>query len=74
MMEASDILGGLKKKPQATNNKPDFISDKLNERKIKDLQDNLEAQKQMSRLEREKLEAILAATERERREKENLVA
>lgn len=45
MMEADEILGAIKKKPQATNNKPDFISDKLKEKIIKDLQDRFDAKK-----------------------------
>lgn len=49
------------------------MADKLNERKIKDLQDNLEVQKQMFKTERERLEAILAAAEREKREKGSLI-
>jgi hypothetical protein len=50
------------------------MSDQLKDRKIKDLQENLEIQKQMFKNERERLEAILGANEREKREKENFIA
>lgn len=73
-MEADNIIGSLFVKPKGTINKPDFMADKLNERKIKDLQDKLERQIQMLNTERERSEAILAAAERERREKGNLIA
>ena len=53
-----------------------MISEQLKEKNIKDLQDNFEVQKKLfqSERERERLEAILSATEREKREKENLIA
>ena len=43
----------------------------MKERAIKDLQDNLEIQKQMFKMESERLER---ETEREKREKDNLIA
>ena len=46
----------------------------MKERAIKDLQDNLETQQQIIKSERERFEAFLGATEREKREKENLIA
>jgi len=51
-----------------------LISEQLKEKIIKDLQDRFEAQKQLLESEKERLAAHLSVTEREKREKESLIA